>query len=220
MHKNHKRKEFDNIDSVQEEDIICNRLIKKLKEELIQITFNKSTTKNNEKTLKPFYKILQNKLEQEIYKENSELNRELTITKLPFEILLNILQFFEIYDSLNLNYYLFWNTLQKYNNKIENFTIDVKNNIFYDWKHKRKHLLLKNKLTLQQIQLKKQKKAIYNNISLNHEEHIYKIEENPSFLETDPIKLLFTKNILFTKFNVNLQRRIEDDGGGSESKGQ
>ncbi|KAL9648027.1 hypothetical protein ABK040_012081 [Willaertia magna] len=242
MSQSHKRKKeekegSDNNNQNTKQEIICNRFIKKLKKDLF----------NNDISLVPFYKMLQNKLQQEIYNENYEKNRKLTITKLPFEILLNILQFFEIYDSLN--YYLickdwfytiytnehfwtlqftnFWTRFNSYKNstknsknKTYNFTIDnFTNNIYNDWKYKRKYLLLKNNLTLQQLQLK-QKKAIYNNIYLNHENHEYKIEQNPSFLEINPKKLFFTKNILFTKFNVNLQRVIEDDGGSSESKGQ
>ncbi|KAL9646020.1 hypothetical protein ABK040_015786 [Willaertia magna] len=180
MSQSHKRKKeekegSDNNNQNTKQEIICNRFIKKLKKDLF----------NNDISLVPFYKMLQNKLQQEIYNENYEKNRKLTITKLPFEILLNILQFFEIYDSLN--YYLickdwfytiytnehfwtlqftnFWTRFNSYKNstknsknKTYNFTIDnFTNNIYNDWKYKRKYLLLKNNLTLQQLQLKQKK---------------------------------------------------------------
>ncbi|KAL9654536.1 hypothetical protein ABK040_006601 [Willaertia magna] len=142
----------------------CERLVKKVKEEILE--FNNENNLFNSVSLKPYFIELQNNLQKEIFMENKEINNKLTITKLPFEILLNILQFLELNDSLNLNYYLV---------------------------------------------------SKYLNIYLNLEDSVYKFEQDPHFLTAKPLKLLFTKNVLFTKFNVNLQRRIEDDGGGSES---
>ncbi|KAL9647713.1 hypothetical protein ABK040_015202 [Willaertia magna] len=166
----------------------CKELVKKLKQDILQYDNNSLST---------YFNFIQHYINKEI--KNNPKNSSLLITKLPVEILINILQFLDFnnlfnfykvckdwYSLLFCNEY-FWN-LQYFNYLIivENKKLENQNKKFkknkknknlnenlkkINWKEKRNYLILKFNKYLNQLDLIKNKKYKFINIIFDLEDH-------------------------------------------------